>query len=49
MPWNRVFATRYPKCAQDGSWNGINDEQLRRVNDCLWRWANNVKANICRG
>ncbi|MBA3006746.1 MAG: hypothetical protein FP810_09215 [Desulfocapsa sp.] len=47
--WNRVFATRYPKCAQDGSWNGINDEQLRKVNDYLWRWANNVKANICRG
>jgi hypothetical protein len=21
----------------------------RKVNDYLWRWANNVKANICRG
>jgi hypothetical protein len=47
--WNRVFATRYPKCAQDGSWNAIDEEQLRKVNDFLWRWANNVMENICRG
>jgi hypothetical protein len=47
--WNRVFATRYPKCAQDGSWKGISDEQLRRVNDYLWRFANDVMENVCRG
>ena len=47
--WNRVFATRYPKCAQDGSWKGISDEQLRMVNDYLWRWADNVVENVCRG
>lgn len=47
--WDRVFETRYPKCAQDGTWSAISDEQLRRVHDFLWRWANNVKANICRG
>lgn len=47
--WNRVFATRYPKCAQDGSWDGISEEQLRRVNDYLWRFANDVMENVCRG
>lgn len=47
--WDRVFATRYPKCAQDGSWDGIDEEQLRKVHDFLWRWANNVMENICRG
>ena len=47
--WNRVFATRYPKCAQDGSWKGISEEQLQMVHDYLWRWANNVVDNLCRG
>lgn len=47
--WNRVFATRYPKCARDGSWNGIGEEQLRRVNDYLWRFSNDVIENVCRG
>lgn len=46
--WNQVFATRYPKCAQDGSWKGISEEQLRMVNDYLWSYANNVVENICR-
>ncbi len=47
--WNRVFASRYPKCAQNGSWKEISDEQLRMVNDYLWRWADNVVENVCRG
>ncbi len=47
--WNRVFASRYPKCAQNGSWKGISDEQLRMVNDYLWRFANDVVENVCRG
>ena len=34
--WNRVFATRYPGCAKDGSWAALNDEQLRRLNDFLY-------------
>lgn len=34
--WNRVFATRYPGCAKDGSWASLSDEQLRRVNDFLY-------------
>ena len=47
--WNRVFSTRYPKCAQNGSWKGISDEQLRMVNDHLWRFADNVAENVCHG
>ncbi|MFZ5776370.1 MAG: hypothetical protein ACOY3Z_12875 [Thermodesulfobacteriota bacterium] len=39
--WNRVFSSRYPKCAQDGSWGGLSAEQLRKVNDYLFRWADN--------
>lgn len=39
--WNRVFATRYPMCAQNGSWDGLSAEQLRKVNDFLYRWADN--------
>ena len=37
--WNRVFATRYPKCAKDGSWNGMTKEQLLELNDYLYRFA----------
>ena len=37
--WNRVFVSRYPKCAQDGSWDGLDKEQLRKLNDYLYRWA----------
>lgn len=37
--WNRIFATRSPKCAQNGAWDGMTPEQLRRLNDYLYRWA----------
>ena len=37
--WNRVFATRYPKCAQDGSWGTMTKEQLLELNDYLYRFA----------
>jgi len=39
--WNRVFAKKYPKCAQDGSWDVLTREQRLRVNDYLFRWAAN--------
>ncbi|MFA6283565.1 MAG: hypothetical protein WC633_05450 [Desulfurivibrionaceae bacterium] len=39
--WNRVFATRYPKCAKNGSWNGMTQEQLLVLNDYLYRFAAN--------
>lgn len=37
--WDRVFLEKYPKCAQDGSWSGLDPEQLRKVNDYLYRNA----------
>ncbi len=37
--WNRVFAERYPKCAKDGAWSGLTEEQLMRINDYLYRWG----------
>lgn len=39
--WNRVFASRSPQCAIQGAWNGLSPEQLRKVNDYLYRWAAN--------
>jgi len=40
--WNRVFATRYPKCARDGSWGDLEQEQLMRLNDYLYAKAANA-------
>ena len=37
--WNRVFATRYPQCAKQGSWDNIEPEQLMRLNDYLFSKA----------
>jgi hypothetical protein len=34
--WNRIFFKKYPKCAQDGSWDITLDEQLV-LNDFLYR------------
>jgi len=39
--WNRVFATRSPKCAKNGDWNSITLEQQLKLNDYLYRWAAN--------
>lgn len=39
--WNRVFAERYPKCAKDGSWDALTQEQLLKVNDYLYRFGLN--------
>ncbi len=39
--WNRVFAERYPKCANDGSWDGITPDQLLKLNDYLYRYGLN--------
>ncbi len=41
--WNRVFTKRYPQCAQNGSWEGITAEQLRKVNDYLYRFSENSR------
>lgn len=37
--WSRVFFERYPKCAKDGSWSGLTNEQLTKINDYLFRNA----------
>lgn len=47
--WDRVFETRYPKCAKDGSWDNINEEKLSKVHDYLWRWASDNVEHLFRG
>jgi len=37
--WNRIFASNRIKCARDGSWSSLSDEQLLMVNDYLYRWS----------
>lgn len=39
--WNRVFFTKYPKCAQTGAWKITPNEALL-VNDYLYRYAANT-------
>ncbi len=38
--WNRIFAERRVKCAEDGSWNKLSEEELQMVNDYLYSWSN---------
>ncbi len=37
--WNRVFFERYPECAQDGSWDHIELQDLLKINDFLYRFG----------
>ncbi len=39
--WNRIFETRSPICAKNGSWDSITLEQQLKLNDYLYRWAAN--------
>ncbi|HCC55637.1 MAG TPA: hypothetical protein DEQ20_12090 [Desulfobulbaceae bacterium] len=39
--WNRIFATRSPKCAKQGAWDALTLERLLKLNDYLYRWAAN--------
>jgi len=39
--WNRVFAQKYPKCAQNGSWDKITLDQQLKLNDYLYRFGLN--------
>lgn len=39
--WNRIFATRRVKCAKNGSWSKLSEDQLLMVNDYLYRWSSN--------
>lgn len=38
--WNRVFARKYPECAKDGSWDAVSLDQQLKLNDYLYRFAN---------
>ncbi len=37
--WNRIFSTKRAKCANDGSWKSLSEDQLQMVNDYLYRWS----------
>ena len=34
--WNRVFAKRYPVCARNGSWQGLEKSDILFLNDYLY-------------
>jgi len=40
--WNNVFARRQKKCARDGFWDVLTQEELLLVNDYLYRNANDT-------
>jgi len=35
--WNSIFASRRVKCARDGSWSALTEEEIQLVNDYLYR------------
>lgn len=37
--WTRVFFERYPQCAGDGSWDGLDLQDLLKINDYLYRFG----------
>lgn len=39
--WDRVFLTKYPKCAQTGTWKVTRDE-AQLINDYLYRYGFNT-------
>jgi len=44
--WNRVFAERYPKCAKNGAWARLSEDDLLKLNDYLfYNAANTYDAN----
>lgn len=34
--WNQVFTSRYPKCAQDGTWDNLSQDEILQLNDYLF-------------
>ncbi len=40
--WNRVFYKKYPKCAKNGKWDNLSQEELLQINDYLYRNASNT-------
>ncbi|MGV1099646.1 hypothetical protein ACUUL3_09610 [Thiovibrio sp. JS02] len=37
--WNNIFFKRNVRCAKDGSWDSLSEEDLRKVNDYLYSKA----------
>ncbi len=37
--WNRVFSTRYPQCAKNGTWDKLQPQDLQFINDYLYKKA----------
>jgi hypothetical protein len=35
--WNSIFTKRRKKCARDGSWDVLSEDELQMVNDYLYR------------
>jgi len=33
--WERVFRDRYPRCARDGSWNGLSEKEVQQLRTYL--------------
>ena len=40
--WNKVFAKKRKKCARDGSWDVLTQDELLVINDYLYRNANDT-------
>jgi len=40
--WNSIFAKRRKKCARDGAWDILSEEELQMVNDYLYRNGNDT-------
>jgi len=37
--WNSIFASRRVRCARDGSWGSLSEEEIQFINDFLYRNA----------
>ena len=37
--WNNVFFKKSVRCAKNGSWDGLSQEELRNINDYLYSKA----------
>ena len=45
--WNRVFYEKYTKCANDGSWAGLSQDDLVNLNDYLYSNARDADNPFC--
>ncbi len=37
--WTRLFFQKYSKCAQNGAWDALSNNDLLKLNDYLYRYA----------